>query len=219
VGFDLTTGLKSVPSENDVMYNDVNARYEIWNGAAWVEITEETLSFSFNYTKYLSTWGITTPDIVPILLGTNDFISTAQTDATFATWKTNMDAVITSIQAAGTAAGKSIKIALCLPCTETVSANNSSSVNPIFQRANMFNARQRMIAAFDNDTYSNGGVDVVDTGSALDGDYGFTISTIKPFLEYAGTETEMYSTNTPHPSNGGYSQLGVRLAAYIQTVR
>ena len=219
IGFNASTGLKVAPSINDEMYNESNSRFEVYNGSVWGVISEAALSFTINYAKYLLTWGITIPDCVSILLGTNDFRTVNSTDITFATWKNNMDILITSIKAAATSLGKNIKIAICLPMTETASANNSASINPIFQRANMFNARARIIAAFDNDAYSNNSVDVVDTGTAVDGDYGFDMLEIKPFSDYTGTHRELYSSNAPHPSNGGYSQLGIRLAAYIQSIR
>lgn len=219
IGFNSTTGLKAAPAANDVMYNDANARYEVYNGTAWVAIDEATLSFTINYAKYLTTWGITMPDIVGILLGCNDFRDTILTDDSFAAWKTQMDTLINSIKSAATALSKSVKIAICLPMTETASANNSAGINPIFQRANMFDARNRIIAAFDNDTYSNASVDVVDTGTAVDGDFGFDMSTIKPFAGYSGAQTEMYANNVPHPNNDGYAQLGTRLAGYIQSIR
>ena len=180
---------------------------------------EVTLAFTFNYGKYLTTWGITMPDIVGVMLGCNDFRSVVLTDAAFATWKTNMDALLTSVQSAATSLGKTVKIAICLPMTETASANNSASINPAFQRANMFDARRRIIEAFDKDDYSTIGIDVVDTGTAVDGDFGYEMTEIKPFSDYSGTQKEMFSNNAPHPNNGGYAQLGVRFAAYVQSVR
>ena len=219
IGFNETTGLKAVPEANDVMYNDANARYEVYNGSAWVEISETTLAFTFNYAKYLTTWGITMPDILGIMLGSNDFMTKVLNDSTFATWKTNMDTLLTSVRSAASALGKTVKIAICLPVTETASANNSAFVNPAFRRANMFDARRRIIEAFDNNTYSDNNIDVVDTGTAFDGDFGFAMSEIKPFSDYAGTQREMFSSNVPHPDNAGYSQLGIRFAGYIQSIR
>ena len=48
---------------------------------------------------------------------------------------------------------------------------------------------------------------------------GFEMSEIKPFADFAGTQTETFGTNTPHPSNEGYKQFGMRLAAWIQSIR
>jgi lysophospholipase L1-like esterase len=159
------------------------------------------------------------PDILGIMLGCNDFRTTVLNDSAFATWKTNMDTLLTSVRSAATALGKTVKIAICLPVTETASANNSALINPAFQRANMFDARRRIIEAFDNNTYSDNNIDVVDTGTAVDGDFGFAMSEIKPFSDYAGTQREMYSGNVPHPDNARYSQLGIRFEGYIQSIR
>tara|TARA_R110002153_G_scaffold135572_1_gene285205 strand:+ start:4902 stop:8201 length:3300 start_codon:yes stop_codon:yes gene_type:complete len=218
IGFD-SNGFKSNPQANDVMYNGTSSIYQKYNGTSWETITEATLGFTFNYTKYLSTWNVSMPDYVPILLGTNDFRSSMPTDAFLASWKANFDTIFQSILAAGVANGKTVRVAMCTPTTQNESANNSTSVNPIFHTANVWKARNYIFETFDTDIYLNQGLDVVDTGSSLDGDFGFTMSEIKPFEDYTGTDRELYSSNTPHPSTEGYGQLGVRLAGYIQATR
>lgn len=218
IGFD-SNGFKSSPQTDDVMYNGTSSNYERYNGTSWETITEATLGFTFNYTKYLSTWNVSMPDYVPILLGTNDFRSSMPTDAFLASWKSNFDTIFQSILAAGVSNGKTVRVAMCTPTTQNQSANNSTSANPIFHTANVWKARNYIFETFDTDSYLNQGLDVVDTGSSLDGDFGFTMSEIKPFEDYAGTDRELYSSNTPHPSTEGYGQLGVRLAGYIQATR
>lgn len=219
IGFDQSTGRKTAPSTNDVQYVDSALRYERWNGTAWVVIAEGDLNFSFNYSKYLSTWGVAMPDIVSILLGVNDFCNISDTKSVFPEWKSNMDSVIASIKEAGVNAGKFVRIAVCLPMTETASPNNNASIHPVLQRANMYNFRELMIEAFDNYIYRDAYVDLVDTGVVVDGDYGFYNTQVKPFETYVGTVTETYSQNVPHPYDGGYEQLGISFAAYIQSVR
>lgn len=219
IGFDAVTGLKSSPSTNDVMYNNSLSGYVRWDGSSWIAITEAALAFTFNYAKYLTTWGITMPDIVAIELGVNDFRHSMTNDYAFNTWKTNMDTMITSIKAAATSLSKTVKIAILTPISATQSENNGDYMNPIFQRRNMLEARRRILAAFDIDSYSTTGVEIVDTGSSVDPDYGFEMSEIKPFADFAGIQTETFGTNTPHPSNEGYKQFGMRLAAWIQINR
>lgn len=218
IGFD-ANGVKLNPQLNDVMWNNLNSRYEKYNGTVWELIDEATLNFSFNYSKYLDTWNLSMPDYVAIMLGTNDFRSSMPSDANLDAWKIQMDTIFASILQAGIDNSKTVRVALCLPTTETESANNTSLDNPIFQRANMWKARNFIINTFDVDEYSNQGLDIVDTGSALDGDYGFGMTNIKPFEDYPGSETELLSGNTPHPSTEGYWQLGVRFAGYIQSIR
>jgi len=218
IGFD-SNGFKSNPQANDVMYNGTNSIYQKYNGTSWETITEATLGFTFNYTKYLSTWNVPMPDYVPILLGTNDFRNSMPTDAFLAAWKVSFDIIFQSILAAGVANGKTVRVAMCTPTTQNESANNSTSANPLFHTANVWKARNYMFETFDIDSYLNQGLDIVDTGSSLDGEFGFDTSEIKPFADFTGTARELYSSNTPHPSTQGYGQLGVRLAGYIQATR
>ena len=82
----------------------------------------------------------------------------------------------------------------------------------------MWNARKLLIDYFDNRTDEY--IYVVDTGSAIDPVYGFTLAAgEKPFAEYAGSETIKMQGNNPHPSTEGYYQMGVRLAGFIQARR
>lgn len=50
--------------------------------------------------------------------------------------------------------------------------------------------------------------------------YGFAFNAAeKPFSDYSGLETVKQQINNPHPSAGGYKQIGVRLAGFIQSIR
>ena len=63
------------------------------------------------------------------------------------------------------------------------------------------------------------GVYVVDTGLCLDPEYGFSMAEQLPFAFYTGNAKEYYSNNGVHPGDGGYQQLGVCAAAFIQYTR
>jgi len=218
IGFSAATGLKSAPAANDVMYNDVNARYERYDGAAWVVFATVVGDFTFNYGKYRSVWGIAQPNIVPVMLGTNDFRTQMPSGVAgvFATWKTQFEALVASVHADSPLA----KIALLIPPTLT-GAFNDSVDSPTFDRkmaAAMWNARKLMIDNFDNREAEK--IYLVDTGSAIDPVYGmFLGASEKPFSDFAGTETVKLQGNNPHPSTEGYFQIGVRLAGFIQAVR
>lgn len=219
MGFNKTTGLKLNPQRDDVMYNDSTKQYEVWNGKSWKAINEKQLDFTFNYEKYLSTWNIKMPDIVAVALGMNDFCCSPMSENQFSIWKNRMDTLIQSVQLAAKKNNKPVRIAICTHTSEFSSANSSTAHNPIFRNANLFEGRYRLLKAFDNDFYRTQKVDVVDIGSAFDGDYGFFIKKKKPFAAYTDDDKENISLNTPHPDNSGYSQLGVRFAGYVQAVR
>ena len=218
IGFSASTGLKTTPTVNDVMYNDTNARYEKWDGSAWVASGHSNSDFSINYGKYRNVWGITQPNIVTILLGLNDFmaLSIAAVTAAFSTWKTQMESLITSIHADSPNA----KIAILTPCSAVAGGNDFIDYNyPVAKyNASMWNARKLIIDNFDNRDSEK--IYIVDAGSAVDPVFGFLFNTAeKPFSDYSGTETIKLQNNNPHPSTEGYYQLGVRLAAFIQSIR
>ena len=83
----------------------------------------------------------------------------------------------------------------------------------------MWEARRRIISNFDTGNNDNRGVFVVDTGICLDSKYGFDTKEVLPFAYYEGDAREYYGTNGVHPSIGGYKQLGLCAAAFIQNNR
>lgn len=217
IGFNSSDGYKTSPSQNDVMWVDANGQYEYWDGSAWTAITASTLNFSFNYGKYLSTWNITTPDIVTVMLGLNDFRTKNNEQAVEtlfnATWKSQMESFITSVHAANANA----KFAILLPTSTMATLNNNGDVFTQKQNAMMWKARDLIINNFDERTGEN--IWVVDTGASLDDEYGFNYSEEAPFSQYSGTETRKIQNNSPHPSIEGYNQLGIPLSGWIQAVR
>lgn len=219
IGFSGTTGLKTSPVLNDVMYNDTNARYELYDGAAWVAFSAVAGDFTFNYGKYRSIWGISQPSIVTVMLGTNDFSSaTAETiSSVFSAWKTQFESLVTSVHADSPSA----KIALLIS-PSVWGGSNYDIDSPAFNKrynAAMWRARNLIISNFDSREVSDK-IYLVDVGCALDPVYGFTTGTAeKPFSDYAGTETVKVQSNNPHPSTEGYYQMGVKLAGFIQSIR
>lgn len=216
LGFDAGTGLKTSPATNDMMWNDVNARLEVWDGSAWVTTTVTTGDFTFNFAKYRSTFVIGQPDIVPILLGLNDFRSQADkatVDTLFVTWKSRMETLITSVHADSPNA----KVVILLPTTYCANMDNSGGNFTIMQNQLMWEARKLMITNFDAREAEK--IYVVECGGALDPEYGFAYTADKPFSDYSGTETRKVQGNSPHPSTEGYYQLGVPLAGFIQKTR
>jgi lysophospholipase L1-like esterase len=197
-----------------VIYNNAATSYQLWDGASWANIAAPT--FAFDFAKYLTTYGVQTPDAVTMMLGTNDFGSVLPRNVatSFAAFKTQLDTVIASAFSAGVT-----KFGIMIPPSTRGSMEDSAGTNfTRLQDASMWEARRLMIETYDNRTGE--GIYVIDVGSALDPDFGFEFTTAeKPFAEYTGTETIKPMFNLPHPSVAGYAQIGVRVAAWLQAVR
>lgn len=213
-----TDGYKVNPQVNDLMYDGENDKYVYYNGSSW-EDYDGTPDFVFDYTKYITTWNIASPDIVIVMLGKNDF-QNSSTSTDFSTWKSKMDTLITSVQDYAESVNKTIYIGICTPTTANQAPNNSPNyVVPEIGGRNMWNARKYIIDTYDNDTYREDGVYVVDSGICLDPEYGFPLRADKPFEWYEGDEKELISINGVHPSNGGYAQIGTCVGGWIQYLR
>ena len=219
-GFDTYTnmfdvnGYKKNPSVNDLMYSYADSVFKYWDGSSWVISNVTEADFKFDYAKYIRVWGISSPDVVVVMLGKNDFWF-SMTDEVWNKWKEQMDAVISSVHSYNS----SIKIAICTPTTADVMPNNAANLNHILGHRRMWEARKRMIEVYDNPQMESSNVYLVDSGVVLDPDYGFEIRKDKPFEYYEGEEVELFDTSTVHPSGAGYKQIGVSVGAFIQYVR
>lgn len=210
-GFDASlfnaSGYKLNPSVNDLMYDGSN--FVAWNGNSWSAVQGE-LEFNFDFAKYLSIWGISTPDIVLIFLGKNDFHNGTTGWPTF---KSRMDALIESIHSVNA----SIIVGVCTPTTADEAPNNTDNTNARLAHFNMWDARKLLIENYDG--LENDNVFLVDTGTTLDPDYGFVMEEQLPFEYYEGDERVLVSTNGVHPSGAGYKQIGTCMAGFIQAKR
>jgi len=217
IGFNSSDGYLTSPSTNDVMYDYDNDEYKKWDGSSWVAISAATLNFSFNFAKYRSTWGIAQPNVVTVMLGTNDFRSAASDDAIdtlFITWAAQMEELIASV----IADNATTKIAILIAPSVNGKLNNHDDAFIQKLNARMWYARKLVIDEFDEREAEN--IYLVDVGSSLDPDYGFLpYSNEVPFSDYTGTESRPTVYNTPHPSGDGYYQMGVRLSGFLQKIR
>lgn len=207
-------GYKATPRVNDLMYNGTDKIYQYWNGSSWVKASVSDADFSFNYLKYIETWNIANPDIVMVMLGKNDFYAGITQDD-WLIWKNRLDVLIDSIKSYS----ESVKIAICTPTTANALPYSNDMSNYQEGHHYMWEARRRIITNFDKSTNDNRGVFVVDTGICLDPEFGFDAKEVLPFAYYEGNAREFYGTNGVHPSNGGYKQLGICAAAFIQNNR
>lgn len=214
--FDIN-GYKVNPSVNDLMYDGVNDKYVYYNGSSWTDF-DGNPEFEFDYAKYVSTWNISSPDIVIVMLGKNDFQFSAS-DSVFNEFKDMMDTLIASVQSYAVSAGKTIIIGICTPAVANEAPNNSDSAVPEVGGRNMWVARKKMIEYYDTAEFMQDGVYIVDSGVCLDPLYGFELTEVKPYEWYTGDERELYATNGVHPSYGGYAQIGTCVGGFIQSKR
>lgn len=215
--FDETTGLKITPTTNDIMYDSSAASYKVWNGSAWVTTSYETYSWSFNYAKYLSMWGLTSPAILSIMLGLNDFRdNTYPENISFSTWNANMNLVKDSYLAAVPTG----KFVICIPASTCGILDNESSAFTIKQNAAMWMLRKNIIDVYD--AREEESIYLVDVGITVDNYTGYNFSSdanqIKPYSDYEGTDLINVQSGNPHPYPN-YPTMGIPLAAFIQKYR
>ena len=60
---------------------------------------------------------------------------------------------------------------------------------------------------------------LVDAGSCVDPELGFTTYEVVPFPEYTGTKTITVIDDNTHPNGTGFLQIGTRIASAIQYIR
>lgn len=210
-------GYKLNPAANDLMYDAENSKYVYYNGASWVDYIG-TPTFVFDYAKYISTWNISSPDIVIVMLGKNDF-QAGVTTANLSLWNTNLNTLINSVQSYAEGVSKTIIIGICTPTTANESPNNSDHASPFVGGRYMWLARQDIISNFDSNEKKAEGIYVVDSGVCLDPLYGFQMAEMLPFAYYEGTDRELISENGVHPSSAGYKQIGTCVGGWIQYIR
>ncbi len=219
IGFNSTTGLKTTPNVNDVMYVYAESAYKTWNGSAWVVITEAELGFTFNFAKYRDVWNIAQPNYFMVNLGVNDFSTThpmrVKPDVWDVYFKSYLDLVIASVKVDN----PTIKIGVMIPNGKFGDANVITGQNFIAKKDRaMFEARKLFIANYDNRTAEN--IYLLDPCSAIDSVNGMgNITTVVPFEEYTGTPNVLVTDDPIHPNGYAYNAMAVPLAGWIQSTR
>lgn len=230
IGFSTTTGIKSTPQVNDLMYFDQDGSntYKYYNGSSWMVVALTNSDFTFNFPKYRTVWNITQPNIVTVLLGLNDFRmknDVTEVNTLFTTWSSQMDSLIASIKADNA----SVKIAILIPSSYCGSDDNTEGAFNSKLNRMMWESRKLIIAEYDQRDAES--IYLVDTGSVIDPDFGFYTNmdtefnatwvedTRVPFIGYTDTKKRELDYNTPHPSPDGYTQIGIKVAGFIQKIR
>jgi hypothetical protein len=215
--FDENTGYKLNPTTNDIMYESTNAQYKIWNGSSWVNTDNSSYTWSFNYSKYLSMWGLSAPKMLFFMVGLNDFINSSDPEKIdFTTWNSQID----TIRASYASAVSGGKFVLLIPPSTCGIVDNDSGADTIKQNAAMWMLRKNIIDKYDGRDAEN--IYVVDIGITVDNYYGFNFSNDSnqtlPYAGYTGTETIKVQTGNPFPTPN-YPTMGIPLAAFIQKFR
>jgi hypothetical protein len=215
IGFN-SNGYPSNPATNDVVYSIANARYERWNGSAWIDSGLSDSDFSFSVPKYMQAWKISNVDVLYVMLETNDFrtVDPLMVKSTFNSYKENLDVLIASAKEYKS----SIVIGIGIANTYCGSDNNNGGYfNTKYTRA-LWEARKAKINAYDGRESEN--IYVVDWGAAFDTEFGFDAVNEKPFDDITTTDMLRLDGNTPHPgiTNHGYFPMGQMIAAWIASL-
>ena len=209
--FDSTTGYLTSPNVNDVIYDNNGGIFVYWNGTAWTTISEATLAFGLNVSKYLSAWGLATPDIVHIMLGTNDFAGATESSfsSIYTPFKANYENLITAFKAANA----SIKIVVAIPCSSgAVESGETRRRKRVY-----WMAAKNMLSDFGGREASN--IYLVDYHTTVDRTFGYPYGPILPFENYTGADRERQYTDYVHLSADGFNQEGEQYMAIMQRLR
>ncbi|RHI05090.1 hypothetical protein DW182_15905 [Bacteroides sp. AM16-24] len=217
IKFDDNTGLKLNPASGDIMYDNANSKYILYNGSSWIDTTYDTYTWGFNYAKYLSAWGLTPPSICAEFLGVNDFMNSENPDKIdFSTWDANLETMIASYKEAVPDG----KFVVMLPLSTMGTEDNDSGLYNTKKSAAMWTARKHIIDTFDKRESES--IYILDIAITCDNEYGYNMvndeEITKPYAGYSGGYRYNVQTGNPHPY-AAYPTMGIPLAAFIQKYR
>ena len=215
--FDATTGYKLSPSTGDLMYDNSLGGYVEYNGSSWVSASYGDYTWSFDYSKYLSMWGLSSPDILFVMLGLNDFRDENDpNNIDFSEWNAQME----FLKASYLSAVPSGKLAIIIPCSTVGTENNVNGYYTSKQNACMWEFRKNLIENFDDRDAED--IYLVDGGMYISNTSGYSLESwsryTRPFKEYTGDDAYAVQTGQPHPYEN-YKTLGICVAAFIQNKR
>jgi hypothetical protein len=215
--FDVKTGFLLKPNQGDVMFDTSKDTFVEWNGKSWMSTSKDDYSWNFNYSTYLSMWELDAPQFLFVNLGLNDFRwNHVPEDIDFSKWNNQLETMYKSYLLAVPEG----KFVVLTPCSTCGSLNNQDGRFVVRQNACMWSHRKNIIDNFDK--RENESIFVVDTGIAIDSEYGYNElndnAITKPFEKYIGNEKLYVQTGNPHPYLS-YPEMGKALAAFIQKYR
>ena len=211
---DESTGIPLDPEPGDVQYDNEAGRFVRFDGKAWKPVDGDALRWTFDYGKYLRMWGVEAPRFLFVVLGLNDWCQ-APMNADFSAWGERIETFRRSYHAACPDG----MFVICIPCSTCGSIDNAGGAFTPRQNAAMWRFRDWLIRTYDG--REKDGFHLLDTGVAIDDDYGFSVAegeAAAPYAKYAGKERLRIQTGNPHPYPN-YPSMGVPLAAFIQYYR
>ena len=210
--FNAATGYPTTPQLNDLIYDNGLVTYRFWTGTVWTSIAAPTFAFSF--AKYRARWGIVAPNVVHILLGTNDFGGTGELQFTtaYGTYKTGMDIMTASILADSPTA----KIIIGMP----VSSGRQGEFGTLFtekrKRAYWLLANA-LVTDYAGKEAQN--IYLADYHASVDRAYGYDNAAELPYANYSGTERIDHKADFTHLGADGFRQMGDIYMGLIQALR
>ncbi len=202
--------------QNGQIYNREDVLYKMENGTE--RIYDSLPQWEFHFGKYLQQQSFAAPDVVSVLLGTNDIMKlTYETmEEGIAHTLQNMDAIIQSIRANAPSA----KLLLCLPILPTESdyafgkcfgTQKSSKQSRMIMKEYLRRFMERW------DGREDEGIYLVPMYVVIDPLRGFKTDAFSTGL-YDG-QLEVQVGEAIHPNPAGYFQMGDALAAVLQKLR
>lgn len=213
--FNATTGFKTSPNSNDMMYDTANSTYKYWNGTAWTATTAPTFAFSF--AKYRTAWSIAQPNIIHIMFGTNDWAYTSETEITtqWPSWKVQMDQMIASIHSDST----NCKVIIGIPNAPAKIGNEGGAAYTEKRKRAFWYHASKLIATYGGRETSDK-IYLADYNATIDREYGFALINEKPFADYTGSYRETFPSPDPiHLNADGFNQLANIYLGIIQALR
>ncbi|MDO8415488.1 MAG: hypothetical protein Q7S87_04685 [Agitococcus sp.] len=213
--FNATTGRKISPNVNDVMGD--GGGYIKWDGSAWVAVlSSEFGGFGFSYAKYRSAWSIPSPDILHVLLGTNDFSAVSESSfaSVYAAYKSKYDQLISSVKSDT----PTVKIIVGIPFTSGRQGKYGTLTTEKNKMALYLLAKKL------NSDYGGREAEsiyVLDYHSIVDRVYGYDNAYEPPFNDYSWpiTGDGIYKSDNVHLGVDGNKQMGNAYMGLIQFLR
>lgn len=211
--FDEKTGVLLNPVAGDIQFDESAKTFVRYDGAAWQPVNGKSLTWSFDYGKYLKMWNIPPPQFLFVLLGLNDWRGNLNAD--FTEWG-NRIAVMKDSYLKAVPDGKFV---ICIPCSTCGSIDNAAGDFTPRQNAAMWRFRDWLIKNFD--AREKDGFYLLDAGINTDNEHGFRLASgapAVPFEKYPGEEKLRVQAGNPHPYPN-YPAMGLPFAAFIQYYR
>ena len=215
--FDEKTGVLLDPQEGDVQFDPELKSMVRYDGRTWRTADEKSMTWAFDYGKYLEMWRIGKPAFLFEVLGLNDFGG--------GTLKDDFEPFAEKLRIFKESYLKAVpdgKFVICTPCSSCGRDDNLAGGFQTYTNARMWRFRDWLIGKFDN--REEEGWHLLDVSVATDNDYGFAIHDEKddpavtlPYVQYRDRAGErLYvQSGTPHPYKS-YPAMGVPIAAFVQ---